>query len=1308
LHIKQIGSNPTKNALNLLTAPLLDRKMKRILIAIFSILFVSFAFADDNPKEPKIGTLDGNQFLCVYSKNPEIEVKIEVPAGYSKEIDYFIIEWYVMGQSSADSMRVSASYNPPSKKIKFSLDKFFGSCEYEVKGDITVYTYIKGEIEPVNNGFKPTFRQPPTANFKSKDKACVSETIQLDGSISCPKPGIDKYTWTIDNKEVSSSSSFSYKFPKAGTYSVSLEVENPCGKDKKTKSIIVLDDPIAIAKVDSGATGNGPYYVCLNNKKEAFVKLDGRDSKNGTKYLWSFNNNSSSSTFESVKNRDTSMIKFTESGEYMVILDVSEPCDSDYDTLTFIVSKADVIKIAPVASSCNPINFTPSPNNPNAKYYIDGVQQNKFPFNLGYGIHKIKGVLNNECGETSDSIEIKIVQAVDTKILFPSKDTIVCSNSKPIPIIIKGENGTFNSPLVTYDQTSKQFLFLPTTVGDNTIIYSTGFNECKRDDKVVIKVLPGLNLTINHQNDVCLPFEYTPSPNISGAEYFINGQKIISFPYTISNSGIVKIEARLNNDCENLAVKDSFNAISAEALEIIIDGPSTVCVNSDPILIKSSIDGAVFSGSNLIEENNKTYFDPKSEGSFTIKLNLPLQGCDKSDDVTFEVIGVSTETKDISVCLGTKGVDLSGIPEGGVWTSSTCPSCITNNYFDLTKTNETKINISYSFTNDIGCSSTSNSFINIIEPKSVFELSSPPCGSIEFNTDQSVGDSFTWLINNVEVGQPPFTGLKNETYLFTLIAGISNCRDTSSQSIFVISPPANPADFELPIKSQCSTLLLNPIIKSPYYDFLDYKWTINFNGESIEFNSFKIDSGFELLNKTPYNKTAQVIFSAGNVCGMVETIDSVVVFAIPKAIIGIDSSRYGCSPYTIALSNISQGEIVECIWKVNGKEVYSCDPYIYQTFIANDTVTLYPIELEVSNECGRRKAYDTITVSPPWINVFFNTDEYEVCPNTPITFEDATTPAPIYWKWDFGNGKYSDEQNPTIEYSQPGTYYITLKASTGCGYDSITRPIIVKNAPNVDFILPVYACQNQSSDTIVNLSDYVNQKFVWDFGNGVKDSTTANPTPVFADFGNYIVSLTVTDKKSGCRTSLSKSYEIKAQPQINILLDSIICYGKELNIPNNTLYANNYTWYYDQIAVHAGKDPLIVFKETGEHYIQLVASYNDKCVDSISKVVFIRRCDVFIPNLFTPNNDGKDDFFTAFGGVNTSLIRSVKIFDRWGEMVFSKENFPLNVEYLGWDGSVSTRSKSYGLNSTVFVYMIEIEFTDGTREVFSGDVTLLR
>jgi gliding motility-associated-like protein len=64
----------------------------------------------------------------------------------------------------------------------------------------------------------------------------------------------------------------------------------------------------------------------------------------------------------------------------------------------------------------------------------------------------------------------------------------------------------------------------------------------------------------------------------------------------------------------------------------------------------------------------------------------------------------------------------------------------------------------------------------------------------------------------------------------------------------------------------------------------------------------------------------------------------------------------------------------------------------------------------------------------------------------------------------------------------------------------------------------------------------------------------------------------------------------------------------------------------------------------------------------------------------------------------------MQIFDRWGEMLFTKSDFPLNNESLGWNGTF----KGKQLPPDVYVYRIDIILTDGRLERFAGDVTIMR
>ena len=97
---------------------------------------------------------------------------------------------------------------------------------------------------------------------------------------------------------------------------------------------------------------------------------------------------------------------------------------------------------------------------------------------------------------------------------------------------------------------------------------------------------------------------------------------------------------------------------------------------------------------------------------------------------------------------------------------------------------------------------------------------------------------------------------------------------------------------------------------------------------------------------------------------------------------------------------------------------------------------------------------------------------------------------------------------------------------------------------------------------------------------------------------------------------------------------------------------------------------------------------------------------VFIPNAFSPNNDGTNDFFSMFVGVGVEEIISFQVYSRWGELVAQNEMpfTPLQGENQIWDGFFNGKS----MNPGVFVYSIDVRFIDGAEFNFRGDVTLMR
>ena len=120
---------------------------------------------------------------------------------------------------------------------------------------------------------------------------------------------------------------------------------------------------------------------------------------------------------------------------------------------------------------------------------------------------------------------------------------------------------------------------------------------------------------------------------------------------------------------------------------------------------------------------------------------------------------------------------------------------------------------------------------------------------------------------------------------------------------------------------------------------------------------------------------------------------------------------------------------------------------------------------------------------------------------------------------------------------------------------------------------------------------------------------------------------------------------------------------------------------------------------------QLVAFDENGCRAEDAVWVYVeRRQDIFIPNAFSPNDDGINDNFRIFGDNKVKIIRSLRIFDRWGGNVFGVTNVTPDDSAAGWNG----RHRGQMLSAGVYLYVAEIEFFDGHVETVMGEVTLLR
>ncbi|HHH55118.1 MAG TPA: gliding motility-associated C-terminal domain-containing protein, partial [Bacteroidetes bacterium] len=159
------------------------------------------------------------------------------------------------------------------------------------------------------------------------------------------------------------------------------------------------------------------------------------------------------------------------------------------------------------------------------------------------------------------------------------------------------------------------------------------------------------------------------------------------------------------------------------------------------------------------------------------------------------------------------------------------------------------------------------------------------------------------------------------------------------------------------------------------------------------------------------------------------------------------------------------------------------------------------------------------------------------------------------------------------------------------------------------------------------------------------------------------------------------------------------------NVDNFNIESIN--WYFD------GGDTICSGSECRSISISIAEDVNI-CVDIVNdngcsandciEVRFVENVDVDIPNIFTPDGDGLNDKFYIKGDNTVLSIKELKIFDRWGELVFSQNDFPPNDANYGWDGNFRGKQVLPG----VYVFYAILEIKDRPDMKFMGDITIVR
>lgn len=180
------------------------------------------------------------------------------------------------------------------------------------------------------------------------------------------------------------------------------------------------------------------------------------------------------------------------------------------------------------------------------------------------------------------------------------------------------------------------------------------------------------------------------------------------------------------------------------------------------------------------------------------------------------------------------------------------------------------------------------------------------------------------------------------------------------------------------------------------------------------------------------------------------------------------------------------------------------------------------------------------------------------------------------------------------------------------------------------------------------------------------------------------------------------------QPQeliVDLGEDQRIKLGESIQLQALTSYTvDSYIWKPDStLSCIDCFDPIATPATANTYTVTVMDENGCTAMDRINIVVEKPRL-VYIPNVFSPDEDGVNDKFMIFGGNDVRGVKSFLIFNRWGESMFELYNFQPNDPAYGWDGTHRSRP----LNAGVYVYFAEIEFIDGEIIMYKGDVILMK
>ncbi len=285
-----------------------------------------------------------------------------------------------------------------------------------------------------------------------------------------------------------------------------------------------------------------------------------------------------------------------------------------------------------------------------------------------------------------------------------------------------------------------------------------------------------------------------------------------------------------------------------------------------------------------------------------------------------------------------------------------------------------------------------------------------------------------------------------------------------------------------------------------------------------------------------------------------------------------------------------------------------------------------------------------------------------------------------------------------------GNYAVTLTDQAGCLWlDSFLLTAPPELAIQTSATSPTCFGDNDGSVTIESVLGGAGP-YTLSLNSLTYQTTDSFPTSIgLLEAGDYLLEV---EDANGCVTEDSVSVPAPPQLLVDLGPDVTISFGDSLLLEalvNTTAY-DTFAWSpLDYLQTPDSLASWVRPPQSQIYSITVVDTTGCPARDEL-RIVVQKANRIFLPNIIRPASNTFNDIFTVLAGAEVTQVRSMRIYDRWGELLFENQDFVPNEPQFGWSG----RARGGEVNPGVYVYVVEVEYFNGSSEIFSGDVTVLR